>query len=116
LIIALNARCSFEHDVYLFVFFTDTSLSSQPFDPVQFRLLLHQRMLELHKDKFSMLPFLGHQAHGTEEGLDLTVSSNASRAQSDNDDDFFEEGDEDDEDNEVCENFKYSEKNFFMGV
>jgi hypothetical protein len=73
--------------------------SPQPFDPVQFRLLLHQRLLELHKDKFQVFSFMGQQSDpSTEEGLDLTVSNTASRVHSD--DDFFEEEDED-EDNDV---------------
>ncbi|XP_035708595.1 homeobox protein cut isoform X3 [Folsomia candida] len=70
--------------------------ASQPFDPVQFRLLLHQRLLELHKDKFPMFSFMGQQSdQSIEEGLDLTVSNTASRVHSD--DDFFEEEDEDDD-------------------
>lgn len=77
-------------------------MSSQPLDPVQFRLMLHQRLLELHKDKFSALGFMGHHSgHGMEEGLDLSMSNTASRAHSDNEDDFFEEDDDDEIDNEV---------------
>ena len=88
-------------------FFTlkiDTSLSTQPFDPVQFRLLLHQRLMELHKDKYPVLPFMNQQSSNSsavEEGLDLTVSNTASRVHSDNDDDFFEEVEEEEEDMEV---------------
>lgn len=88
----------------------DTSLSSQPFDPVQFRLLLHQRLLELHKDKYPVLPFMNQQSSNSsavEEGLDLTVSNTASRVHSDNDDDFFEEVEEEEEDMEVI-NFSLS--------
>lgn len=86
----------------LYLFYTESPLSSaQSFDPVQFRLMLHQRLLELHKDKFSALGFMGHHSgHGGEEGLDLSMSNTASRAHSDNEDDFFEDDDDDDVDNE----------------
>ena len=62
--------------------------------------MLHERLLELHKDKFPLFSFLGQQLdHSHEEGLDLTVSNTASRVHSD--DDFFEE--EDDDDENVCQ-------------
>ena len=81
--------------------FLESSLSSQPFDPVQFRVLLHQRLIEMHKDKYPVLPFLNAAAmHRLEGGLDLTVGNAMSRGHSDNDDDYFEE--EEEEDMEVC--------------
>jgi len=70
-------------------------MSSSPFDPIQFRLLLHQRLIEMHK--YNSLPLFGaHNKSLSDEGLDLTVSNNPSRIPTDSEDEDFDDGHEED--------------------